>query len=1488
MLNLFYRNPRLLGLTLAIVAVAGFAAYQVLPRQEDPRLTKRALLVTTLYPGADAEQVESLVTEKIEEELEEIEEIFRLTSSSRTGISVIGVEVSEYITPDEAKKAFSKVRNKVDDAEAQLPPGARKPVVNETDTEVDAYTIIAALVWIDEFVGSPEALADPNESGVAYAVLLRRAEALADRLRATAGTKQVELFGAPEEEIVAEVDAASLAQLNLSAPELARLIANSDAKVSAGQLRGRDADLLVEVEGEFDTLERIGGVPLLEGADGQILMLRDIATLKKKLADPPSELAVVSARPGVALGIRMEPGERVDRWAANVREAIAEESAALPRGVELELIFDQSRYVEERIGSLERNLFIGMALVMVVMLFTMGWRSALLVGSALPLTSLLVLALLRALGVPLHQMSITGMVIAIGLLIDTAIVMVDDVTWRLRQGHAPSDAVRGGVAHLAAPLAASTLTTVLAFMPIVLVPGSAGEFIGPIATSVILAVICSLAVALTITPAFTGLLNRSTTALERPTWWRQGLQNEWLDRSYGEALRWLFERPFRGVAAAMVLPLAGFLTFAQLEEQFFPPSDRDQFQIELRLPEQTPLARTMSVALEARRVLLASDEVRDVHWFAGSNAPKFYYNMLSRDDGSSFYAQALVQLRSREDYFRTIRELQDRLDESFPEAQFIARQLEQGPPFDAPVEVHLYGPDLDRLREIGERWRAELAGVPEVVHTRTTLSDGRPKLWLDTDEEQIRMAGLDSVSVAQQMQGLLEGSRAGSLIESTEELPVRVRIRQQHRGELARVASLDILPPATPGEAPAIVPLETLGTLRLVPELSNITHRDGRRSNTIQGFLTAGTLPSVVLQEYLERLESFELPPGYSWEVGGEASERNSAVGQLMASVGVLVILMISAIVLTFNSFRMAGIIAAVGMLAVGSGLTAIWLFDYPFGFVAIMGIMGLIGVSINDAIVVLAALRDRRPETVGEILSVVTRETRHVVSTTFTTIAGFLPLIVAGGGLWPPLVVAISGGVVGGTLLALVFVPSVYLLLTRPREVRAAAALKPAAVVTAILLLLALSAFGADQQSRVLPGTPAPDVVERLSLKEAVDLAVQRNPRLQIANLRVLESRGIYGQVRSGYLPHVNLQAQAVSQTANLGAIGFDFPGLTSRIGPYQNYDARPVVEQTILDLGLIRRMQAARERIRQSRWDAESLREATSLAVIQLYLSTLEADSRQDATAARLETARALLEQSKDFLEVGTASRLEYSRAEVQFQRETAALAAAEEALESSRLLLQQTIGIPVDGRIELTEQFGLNEYAPPPMADAIEQALESRPEMMALDAKLTSINRELQGARAQRLPTVAARADYGISATSFSQGLSTWSYGAQIQMPVFQGGRIGAEVSEVRAQQRQIEEERRELELQIQAEVRTALVQLKSAWTQAQAARQAVAAARDALDLSQARFAAGVTSNLDVVQAQESLASADNFEFETLYRYHLAQANYNRAVGNVADFL
>ncbi|MDF1838710.1 MAG: efflux RND transporter permease subunit, partial [Planctomycetota bacterium] len=976
MIDIFLRRPRLLILALALICAAGYTALESMPRAEDPELTSRDAIIITPFLGAGAERIEALITDPIEDSLREFEEIWTFDSESTADISSLHIELKEHLT--EVDGIWSRIRDKLEDVEETLPEGAGP--IDFDAFEISAFTLIVALV--------PD-----GEPGATHAVLTRRAEDLADKLRVLTGTKEVEIYGGMQEQIVVDLDTDLLAARGMGLPEVAAALQGRDAKIPAGAVHGASDDLLVDVNSELDSVQAVMRTPVRIGTNGQNTLVSDLGSVSKGERSPPTDMALVEGERSVLLAVRMMTNQRVDLWSVKAKEIVSAFENDLPRGVGLRTLFDQSTYTERRLGALVGNFLMGALLVMVVVFGTMGWRSAILVGCALPLSVLMALKGMSILDIPMNQMSVAGLIIALGLLIDNAIVMVDEISHRLLEGLDKSAAVRSAVQKLAMPLFGSTLTTALAFMPIVLMPGGAGEFVGSMAINVILAITSSLLISLWILPAIAVRFLPTSPRSGGLGFLKHGLTLGPISGLYRRFLTVLVRYPALAIAVGLVFPLLGFSQAGNLKEQFFPPADRDQFGLELHLPRQASIGASHALALQARELMVAHERVEEVSWMLGTNFPKFYYNQIENLANAPYYSQALIQLDSPKDSASVVRDLQEMLDQHLPSAQALVRQVEQGPPFDAPVELRLRGPGLPVLREMGETIRRELAAIPNVLHTRTGLLTGLPGLRLDLDSEELRLAGMQEKDLAHALAGNLSGIRAGSILEATEELPVTVRIAPGLRDSSADLTDLPLLSPTG-----GWTPLGSLGHVELAPELSNIPHLDGERTSTVQAFITAGVLPSVVLDKLLARLDEigFEPPHGYRMVVAGEAAERDEAVGGLMATIGILAILMGAALVLAFHSFRLAGVIGTVAGMSVGLALGALYLTGYPIGFMGIVGAMGLIGVAINDSIVILAALVEDPACLRGDrkaVVHVLMRGTRHVLSTTLTTIVGFLPL---------------------------------------------------------------------------------------------------------------------------------------------------------------------------------------------------------------------------------------------------------------------------------------------------------------------------------------------------------------------------------------------------------------------------------------------------------------------------------------------------------------
>jgi multidrug efflux pump subunit AcrB len=1009
--TLFFRQPRLVLLALLVILSAGASSLVSIGRQEDPTITNIFATITTVFPGADPARVEALVTAKIEAELRTIPEIAEVASTSGTGVSVIAVELVETIDPAIVEQVWAQVRDSVADAQRDFPAGVQEPAFDSDGA--GGYAAIFALTMPDGF--SPTRAA-------------REAEALADRLRRVAGTSLVDLHGLPEEEVLVTLDPDRIVALGMTADQVSAAIRAADAKVQAGRLRGEATDLVLGVTGEITSLDRLRAVVLRQDAKGRVTLLGDVARITRGPREPVAEAAFFQGRPAILVSAKLSEGLQVDRWMSGIREGVDAQAATLPWGLAIEPVFDQSRYTSDRLAEVGMNMAIGVALVVAVLFVTLGAQSALIVGMVLPVVTLASIATLNALAVPIHQMSVTGLIVALGLLVDAAIVMTDEVGKRLRAGLSRLEAVAGSVRRLTMPLAASTVTTILSFMPLLLLPGPAGDFVGSIAIAVIVMLGWSFVVAVTITPAIAGhwlVLGDGAPA-------REGL----LMRGFRATLAVSMANPWRTVALSLILPVLGFLSLPGLTPQFFPGVDRDQFHIEMDLPPGTGIDETQRVVRAVDAVLAAEQDILDVAWVVGRSAPAFYYNMVGGRDQAPAFAEALIRTASPAATARLLEHLQTDLPPQFLQARFVIRGLTQGPPVNAPLELRLVGQDIDALRAGGDDLRARLATVSSVAMVRTGVAGGTPKLTLDVDEARARLLGLDLGQIARQMEAGLEGVTGGSLLEGTEELPVRVRLGAGLRGDPVAIGDMPILPPgaaqiAAAGQFPA-VPLSTLGRLRMEPSESTITRRNGERINNVQAFLMPGVLPAVALAEAMALLEAgdFTLPQGVRLETGGDSDARDSTVQALVAPLGLIITLSIAVVVMTFNSFRLTLIAFAVAGLSAGLSMLALAVFNYPFGINAIIGVIGSIGVSINAALIVLSGLQEDAGARAGDraaMVDVVAGSARHIISTTITTVGGFLPLILGGGGFWPPFAMSVAGGVALSVTLAFAFTPQMF-----------------------------------------------------------------------------------------------------------------------------------------------------------------------------------------------------------------------------------------------------------------------------------------------------------------------------------------------------------------------------------------------------------------------------------------------------------------------------
>jgi multidrug efflux pump subunit AcrB len=593
-----------------------------------------------------------LVARPIEQELRTIAEIDVLESTSRQGIAVLSLELSDAVT--NVTPVWSRVRDKLSDVAPSLPEGVQTPEL--LDDRGYAFSIVAALRWTLDTPPNPQ-------------LMERYAERLEDQLRQVAGTEYTHRFGVAGEQVEVMVDPLELNALGLSVGQLAGAIEASDGRRTAGEVVTQGHRLTVGLSGEFDALDRLREINVTT-QQGQSVKLGEIAELRRGVQDPPSAVALLNGERAVFVGARMVPGQRIDVWVERAQAQLAAFDDELPIGLAVEEVFEQASYTNQRLSDVAISLLMGLVLVVAILFLTMGWRSALTVGLAIPATTLLTLALFKPLGMEIHQMSIIGIIVALGLMVDNAIVMTNALRERFLQGDSALAATRDALRHLAVPLLASTLTTILAFMPIVLMPGPAGEFVGPLAMAVMVALVSSYLISLLLVPALSPMLLAKVAA--KPPAPRDNI----MKRAFRGTIRSTLRHPVAAMVITLCVPVGGIALMPTLDVAFFPLADRDQFHIEVRLPAASSIAKTEALAHEVESMVRELPGVVRVSSFIGESAPMMYYNVLTNEDNNPAFLHLIVDTVSLEATNQQVPGLQQSLDKRFPQAQGVVRKYE--------------------------------------------------------------------------------------------------------------------------------------------------------------------------------------------------------------------------------------------------------------------------------------------------------------------------------------------------------------------------------------------------------------------------------------------------------------------------------------------------------------------------------------------------------------------------------------------------------------------------------------------------------------------------------------------------------------------------------------------------------------------------------------------------------------------------------------------
>ena len=991
---------RMIIALVLLLALSGGWSWNNMIRQEDPAFPYRYGFVLVQFPGADVEQVERLVARPLEEEISEVEDVEEIQAIIRAGFLqlIIGMKQTVYDTDT----AWDRLRVAVERARARFPEGVGVPLVD--DRQVQALTAVLSLSGTNDLVQ-----------------LQNAAERLKNRLYGLNEISRVRLFGDSGEQVTIALDDARIQALGITPRQIAGHIESRNTIVPGGFVEVAGRQTLIRPQTEFRSIEELAATPLVL-ADGRTVPLSAVADVRLEVSDPPQSTAWVNNDQVVAVGLTVqrdavnvvEFGDKLRAFLDEVRPEFA------PLNIE-EMMFQPAR-VEDRLDELGRTLLLGVTIVASLLVLFMGLRMGLVVAVIVPLVTMSSIAIFAMFGGVLHQMAVAGMVIALGMLVDNAIVMVENIQWHMDQGIKRIRAAEISVRELARPLGAATGTTLAVFVPMLIARGDSADFTRMIPVTIILMLAMSYLYALLVSP----LLSEQLLVRRPESGEPSGIRR--LGRAIG---RFSVTRGYWIAAAAAGLVAIAALGSGYLEQDFFPSTDRNQMIVDVDFPEGTPIGRTTEFVLGLSGELQQQPNVNRVFSFTGSSGPRFFYNMAENPNAPQT-ARLVIETSSYRDIDPVLNWMREQSQNRWPEVQVVARKIAQGPPAPAPVELRVIGSNRQELAQAVVQITQMLRDIPGTEFVRNDLGTGIPSLRVEVNDALADARGLNRVRVAEALATQTQGVVVGTYRAGEDPVPIRLRSPQGSRYSIDQLLTVNAY-----GNGQAIPVLDT-GQATLEWQPAVIQHWNLNPVVNVRSEVEEGLTYASIFSEIERRLPGLELPPSVRIEAGGFQESSGEANSAIYRTLPIGLILLLFFLLLQFNSFRRVGIVLITVPLAITGVVPGLLLTGYPFGFMSLLGVIALVGIVVNNAIVLIDVIDTNMAAGVERsqaVINAVERRTRPILLTTATTVAGLLPLTFTQSTLWPPMAWAIISGLLASTVLTLGVVPALCNWFLQSRE---------------------------------------------------------------------------------------------------------------------------------------------------------------------------------------------------------------------------------------------------------------------------------------------------------------------------------------------------------------------------------------------------------------------------------------------------------------------
>ena len=1532
------RYPQIILVIAGMLFITGIYALVTMPRREDPKITIRVGIVSAVYPGATAEEVEDQVTRKIEERLFRFAEVRRekTFSTTRNGVVVVNVELNKSVT--DADEFWSKLRLEMAQLKAtELPAGVRGPAVDS-----DFGDTVAVLIAVHGGHYGPRELKD-------YA---QKVEA---GLRTIPAVSKIKRIGDQKEEIDISASSERLAQYGVNPQKMMQAFAGRNTVEYAGRVPAGQNKVPIEASGTLQTEDQVRQVMVDVSPRGQPVYVGDLADVTRVYKDP-TEYARLDGAQTILLAVEMHEGNNIVEFGDTLRKALKSIETGLPPDVKLDLVADQPQVVKERIADFFKEFGIAIVAVILVTMLLLPMRVALVSAVAIPVTVSISFALLNTLGVELQQVSISALIVVLGMVVDDAIVIADNYVELLDRKVPVDEAAWRCATEMAVPVLTATLTIIGSFLPMLLLTGAVGEFIRALPIAVAVALGSSYVVAMLLTPLTArffirqGLKNHDLADGEKPRVKRKLTPLDHMQRQYNLAITWAMGHKREVLAGAGLTFIVGLGILKLVPQQFFPLAERDQFVMDVWLPEGAKIEATDAAVRRIEAVLAAEPLVKSYASFLGASAPRFYYNVNPQSPAAN-YAQILVNTKRVKGTPQLVASLRDRLPQAAPEAKVFVKELQQGQVMEAPVEVRIVGPDAAELRTLGDQVENVLRHTPGATYIHTDWHEDAWQVGVKVREEEANRLGLTDAAIAQQLAGGFEGAPLTTYWEGDRDVDVVLRLDPENRQSFENVGDTYVMSPVTG----ARVPVSSVAALVPDWQPGRIVRRNGVRTLSVRAFPDGHRLSSQILADTRKQVDAMALPAGYRIEYGGERENQNETFGEMEHALLISLVLIFLILLFQFRTLIDPLIVMMAFPLALPGAAVGLMVTHNRFGFTAFLGVVSLGGLVVRNSIILIDYIHERMKDGVEleqAALEAGERRLRPIFLTSMAAAVGVTPMILSGSSMWSPLASVIAFGLVGSMFFTLVVIPVLFVVAHRKRTNPAnknggefdAGSSSPrsqkrdlghptgAPVASRIGFIESqvpkcegpgapdwgtrlghpwLRALGSlNPRSPNARDLGHPSVVgllmllvfcgvaqgetRRITLEEAVQLATKQNSTVKLAHLKTREMDARVTEARANYFPvlandtnavHLGEMDRLIIPAGVLGTYpsAGPIPGkdVAIKLGNQdfvlsQTTAAQPITQFFKIHAGV----NAARADAGTARDDARRAEDEVALKMKELYFNLLSAEQRKRAAELRIAAGEERLTEARNGVEAGAVLELKALEGKAQIAQARHALGSLEDAISDMKVEFNDLAGLPLDTEVELVAPQP--ETTDATAGDLEGEALRHNPEVAAARDALAKARAGLSAAHAEYIPEVGAFAQYvyqnGVPLLSENNG----AVGLKMNWTLAEFGKRSGQVRERQAQVAEAEENLRHAESRVRVEIEKQVRKVRRTETGLEAARESVEARAEMRRITANQVEAKTVNASALKQADAELAEAEAELFQAEMERGTARAELVRTLG------